>query len=80
MNPYPSPLLCLYCDKIILPGTFEGCRDHMFECDKHPASGMQKALNEILNKIRSERLELTDPHDVWNFINRIDKIAEDGLR
>lgn len=71
MNPFPSPLLCLYCDKIILPGNAEGCRDHMFRCVKHPARGLIDALNLILNEIR---------HEGEPSIETIDKLAEDALR
>ena len=47
MNPFPSPLLCLYCDKIILPGNKEGCKQHMLECKHHPAAGFVEALKKI---------------------------------
>jgi hypothetical protein len=71
---YPTPTTqCLYCNAKIVPDDIEGCRDHMLQCDKHPAKGLITALNQILNVARSG-LSYQDT------VYKIDGIAEDALR
>lgn len=70
MNPFPSPLLCLYCDKIILPGNMLGCKKHMHRCPKHPAVDLFIALNQIATMAENQT-PLT--------LDAIRKIAEEAL-